>query len=300
MRGSSTSSLALLLALPSALAGLFDSPKPLLAFSHPRSFLGLKDEFTKRVDQVAFLPGFHPCGTLTIFALDDTSSPSSLDFTDFEIFPRTSNGTESSEHGDGEAEQKKKTLMDYFDEAKDSVLEEAALEGTVLSWSKGWRTTCGKGAVNKQVKVVKVSSKDILGKPGQTREQYLEQLDGRITPHLEQLDPAPHNNLVILTPISSATQFLLFDVATPSRPNSPPTSDRPTWKIEYPVRRKREHSWLLVILAKMIDFAILAAACVGSVAAGKWVWNKYQEKKGSIRLPFTREEDEAVLDLNAE
>jgi hypothetical protein len=50
----------------------------------------------------------------------------------------------------------------------------------------------------------------------------------------------------------------------------------------------------------MIDFAILAAACVGSVAAGKWVWNKYQEKKGSIRLPFTREEDEAVLDLNAE
>jgi hypothetical protein len=44
---------------------------------------------------------------------------------------------------------------------------------------------------------------------------------------------------------------------------------------------------------------ILLAAGVGLYSVGKWGWKKWQEKKGGIRLPFTRE-DEAVLDLDAE
>ncbi|GAA5895649.1 uncharacterized protein JCM6883_001575 [Sporobolomyces salmoneus] len=295
MRNFTASSISVLLGLPLVFAGLFDSPQPLLAFSHPKSFLGLKDEFTKRVDTVAFLPGIiHPCGTLTIIALDESDSPSkpTLEFTDFSLFPR-SNETSTDEGED--QEEPRKTLMDYYDEAADSVLEEKGLEGTVLAWAKGWRNTCGKGAINKQVKVVKVASKDLLGKPGMSRKEYLKQLDSRITLHFSNLEPPPHNNLIIVTPVSPSTQLLLFDVATPSKPLPPPQR-----KIEYPARRKHERSLFERILAKMIDFAILAAACIGLVSLGKWGWKRYEAKKGSIRLPFTRNEEEGVLDLDAE
>ncbi|GAA5970086.1 hypothetical protein JCM3765_006097 [Sporobolomyces pararoseus] len=293
----STSSLGLLLALPVALAGLFDSPKPLLAFSHPESFRGLKEEFNKQIDTVAFLPGFHPCGTLTILALDDYSDSTSqhlhsLNFDDFEILPR-SNRTTKEDEGEGEGKpERRKFTMDYFEEARDSVLESHGLEGTVLAWSKGWRNTCGRGAINKQVKVIKVSTKDLLGKPGISRQNYLEQLDARVTPHLENLEPSPHNNLVIVTPVSTSTQLLLFDVATPSKPLPPPE-----WKIEYPARRTRERGFFERILARIIDFLILSAAGFGLFSLGKCGWNKYQEKKGKIRLPFTRDDD---LDLEAE
>jgi hypothetical protein len=106
---------------------------------------------------------------LTIIALDEQRS---LEIGDFDLLPRRSNDT--TEDGEPEGE-KRKTLMEYFDEAEDSVWEDQALEGTVLAWARGWRNTCGKGAVNKQVKVVKVSSKDLF-KPGQSRKDYLEEL----------------------------------------------------------------------------------------------------------------------------
>lgn len=152
------------------------------AFSHPKSFLGLENEFTQRVDTVAFLPGLHACGTLTIVALDDIGPESpagpSLAFADFDAWPRSN---ETREAGDGAAPRK--TLMDLWDDAEDAVVESKALEGTVLAWSKGWRNTCGPGAVNKQVRVVAVGSKDLLGTNGMTREEYLRHLgQPRIVP----------------------------------------------------------------------------------------------------------------------
>ncbi|GAA5830076.1 hypothetical protein JCM3766R1_006758 [Sporobolomyces carnicolor] len=291
---SSTSSLALLCTVPRVFAGLFDAPKPLIAFSHPKSFLGLENEFTQRVDTVAFLPGLHACGTLTIVALDDIGPESpagpSLAFADFDAWPRSN---ETREAGDGAAPRK--TLMDLWDDAEDAVVESKALEGTVLAWSKGWRNTCGPGAVNKQVRVVAVGSKDLLGTNGMTREEYLRHLDARITLHLSRLEAPPHNNLVVVTPVSPATQRLMFDVTSPARPSHPPE-----WKVEYPVRRKRERGIVERILARLIDMAILAAAVIGIASLGKWAWSKYQDKKGRIQLPFTRGEEEAVLDLDAE
>jgi len=114
---------------------------------------------------VAFIPGFHPCGTLNIFALDERS----LEYSDFDLLPR-SNETIPKEEGQEVA----KTLRDYYEEAKDSVMEEAALEGTVLSWARGWRNTCGKGAVNKQVKIVKISADGM--KAGASRKDWVKAL----------------------------------------------------------------------------------------------------------------------------
>ena len=87
----------------------------------------------------------------------------------------------------------------------------------------------------------------------------------------------------------------MFDVTSPARPSHPPE-----WKFEYPLRRKRERGIVERILARLIDMAILAAAVVGIASLGKWAWSKYQDKKGRIQLPFTRGEEEAVLDLDAE
>ncbi|GAA5926973.1 uncharacterized protein JCM15063_000422 [Sporobolomyces koalae] len=296
--------------VPVGLAGLFDSPRPLIAFAYPKGLLGLDDGFSKRIDQVAFLPGFHACGTMTILALDaDADKPSSapsLDSTDFDLFPHTPHAT----NGSTSEPPVKKFVMDYLNEAPDSVLEGNALEGTVLSWARGWSKTCGRGAANKQVIVVRLSTRDVLDAGRDGRKEYVEALDARIVPYLEKLEPAPHNNLVIISPISSTTLRLLFDTATsPPGRGKDTTGGTPGWRIEFPDRsqRRARRSWLARIFARLIDGAILLAAVVGVFSAGRWALRKYRtgRDEGKIRLPFTTppasaNSEERELDLEAE
>lgn len=44
-------------------------------------------------------------------------------------------------------------------------------EGTILAWAKGWHTTCGKGAANKEVRVSRIALEG-----AQDRAQYAEQI----------------------------------------------------------------------------------------------------------------------------
>lgn len=106
---------------------------PLLGWSAPADFLGLDDGFSKPIGYVAFLPGFHACGTLQILSVEG------LEFADFDLMPS----------GEG-------SVMARYEEGKTTVTEDDAVEGTVAAWAKGWKATCGKGEANKEVRVAKV------------------------------------------------------------------------------------------------------------------------------------------------
>lgn len=106
---------------------------PLLGWSSAAEFLGLDDGFSKPIGHVAFLPGFHACGTLQILSVEG------LEFADFDLMPS----------GEG-------SVMARHEEGKTMVKEDDAVEGTVAAWAKGWKATCGKGEANKEVRVAKV------------------------------------------------------------------------------------------------------------------------------------------------
>ncbi|GAA6058984.1 hypothetical protein JCM10212_001694 [Sporobolomyces blumeae] len=315
---SSLSALALAV-LPVVRAGYWDTTAPLLAFSTPKSFLGLEGELSKPIGNIAFLPGLHPCGTLTCFVLDEGD----LEFSDFDLFHQRHNSTDAASDHDALSDgTTAKGLRDWFDAAADSTLERAAYEGTVVAWAKGWRATCGRGAVNKQVKVVKLKLEGV--DPNQGRQAFVDALDARITPYLDMLEPAPHNNLVMLTTMTSSTQRLLFDVATPpisSRPggNAPSDDARgPHGSPDSEVGPGRRHSrgrrgWLYRLVGHLIDLAIASVVLVGFAYAARFAQKKWSERKegGQIRLPFSspsgtnpnsrdRQEQEAFLDLDAE
>ena len=127
---------AVLSTLACALAAPFPSTRvPLLAFSSPSPFLGLDDDaFTRPVGTVAFIPGFHTCGTLVVLSVDH------LALDDLALLPRNDSTAAPS-------------LWDRYTAAPSRTLVGDAVEGTVLAWARGWRSTCGKGADNKEVRV---------------------------------------------------------------------------------------------------------------------------------------------------
>jgi hypothetical protein len=124
-----------LLALPSS--SFPTTTTPLLAFSHPKPFLGLDDGFSDpRIGHVAFIPGFHACGTLSIYSVEP-----GVDEGDWGLLPRGGNGTNGVE---GEAEKEKrdgeageKGLWERYEQSATKVIDTAAVEGVILAWAKG-------------------------------------------------------------------------------------------------------------------------------------------------------------------
>ncbi|GAA5890038.1 hypothetical protein JCM5296_004751 [Sporobolomyces johnsonii] len=304
----STSLLLAASSLPLALCGLYDTPAPLLGFASPKPFLGLDDGFSKAISTVAFIPGFHTCGTLLVLSVDG------LQRGDFDLLPRgggasgnqTAPDSEGEEAGEGdhrEAQEQSSGLMDRYLSAPTTVIEDDALEGTVLAWAKGWRRTCGRGEANKEVRIAKVVVDG--AEPG--REAWVRALDAHIVPYLEALPPAPHNSVVLLTTVSAATLRQLFDTASPppSSPSpNPPSSPNPNFPPDYPSKR-RHHGRIYAIVHSMVSLAVWGAILVGLAYGGRWGWRKWEQRKkeseeGAVRLPLTRDEEEGELDLDAE
>lgn len=77
-----------------------------------------------------FIPGFHSCGTLLVVSV---------------------NGITIAEL------QELSALKTEWDGVPSKVIESNALEGTVLSWAKGWRSSCGRGEAMKEVRVAKLN-----------------------------------------------------------------------------------------------------------------------------------------------
>ncbi|GJN94749.1 hypothetical protein Rhopal_007841-T1 [Rhodotorula paludigena] len=277
------------LALPYPLARV-----PLLAYSTPRPFLGLDDGFSDpAIGTVAFIPAFHACGTLLILSVDD------LAFDDFALLPRSGlEGGQANVTG----------AWDRYNAAPTNVMEPDAVEGHVLAWARGWRKTCGRGAENREVRVVKV---DVDGVSGEDRAEWAKSLDSHIQPFLAALPPAPHNSVIMLTSLSPSTLRTLFDLASPpptSPPlnNPPPTSGRdknlpPDWRSG---RSRPRRSLVGALVHALVTLVVWAAFLTGAVYAGKWAWAKGKEWKerraaeGGVRLPLVGDEDE--LDLGAE
>ncbi|BGP52239.1 hypothetical protein JCM10450v2_008210 [Rhodotorula kratochvilovae] len=226
------------LALPAVLAAPFPSARvPLLGYSAPKSFLGLDDGFSQSVGTVAFLPGFHACGTLLVLSVDG-----GLTFDDLALLPR----------GNG-------SLWERYDAAPTNVLEDDAVEGTVLAWARGWARTCGKGSANKEVRVASLA---VDGADRADAAAWAQSLDDHVQPHLASLPPAPHNSVILLTSLSPSSLRAAFDIATPPPSPAPGKgthsgADAPV--PGFPGRRRRERSRFARIVGGMLDLALLGA-----------------------------------------
>lgn len=128
----------LALAVPLAFAAPFPSARiPLLGYSSPEPFLGLEAaELAKPIGTVAFIPRFHPCGTLLVLSVDD------LSFDDLALLPHSASNA---------------SLWALYDSAPTNLLQDDAVEGTALAWMRGWRSTCGKGEHNREVRVASLT-----------------------------------------------------------------------------------------------------------------------------------------------
>lgn len=117
------------------------SSTPLLAYSYPKPFPGLESNFTQSAGtHVIFLPSFHPCGTLQIISVNG------LLLSDFNLLSTT---TDSGEKSGGK-------IKNYYNFAEDKVIEDDANEEGIIAWAKGWKSTCGKGEGNREVRFGKI------------------------------------------------------------------------------------------------------------------------------------------------
>ncbi|GAA5851837.1 hypothetical protein JCM8547_000073 [Rhodosporidiobolus lusitaniae] len=277
---------------------------PLLAYSSPKPFLGLDDEngFDGRIGHVAFLPGFHACGTLSVFSVEP-----GLTSEDWDLLERVGgNSTTEGEEGEGEQEM---GLWQRYESAPTRVRENEAVEGTILAWARGWRKTCGKGPENKEVRVTKVLVDG--ADPRLDRSAWVQSLDDHLRPLLSALPPAPHNNLVMITSLSPSTLLTLFDLASPppsSSPKSPSSTPAPNpnlpqkdengrWR-----RPRRSHGWMYRLIASIVSLAFHALLLAGLFFAGRKAYAYYLARKesrsGGVRLPLTAEgERELEFDL---
>lgn len=133
--------------LPILVASLVQlaAAEPLLAYSAPKAFLGLEqDTFKLNNGVIAFLPGFHACGTLQLISVDG------LQHGDFAFLP--SRNETAADLGD----QTGSGLKEAYEGAETKDLEQNAREGEVVAWAKGWARSCGKGAAMKEVRAAKV------------------------------------------------------------------------------------------------------------------------------------------------
>lgn len=113
---------------------------PLLGFSYPKPFLGLDDGFSNpAIGYVSFIPGFHACGTLSIFSIEP-----GVEEGDWGLLPRNSSsdgGNATVEAGgDGSAateEGGEMGLWERYDEAPTQLIDTAAVEGHILAWARG-------------------------------------------------------------------------------------------------------------------------------------------------------------------
>lgn len=99
-----------------------------------QAFLGLDDGFSEEIGHIEFLPGFHACGTLEILSVSGLDSTA-----DFDLLPAY----------DG-------SVAERWINAPTRVKESNSSEGTIVAWAKGWRSSCGKGDANKEVRISKV------------------------------------------------------------------------------------------------------------------------------------------------
>ncbi|BGP35898.1 hypothetical protein JCM10296v2_007750 [Rhodotorula toruloides] len=260
--------LALAAPFPSALV-------PLLGWSSPSPFLGLDDGFSKPIGTIAFLSGFHACGTLQILSVEG------LEFGDFDLMPR--------ENG---------SVLERYEEGKTHVMEEDAVEGTVAAWARGWRKTCGKGEANKEVRVAKLLVDGVA--EDAERSEWAKALDAHLLPYLASLPPPPHNSVTLLTSLSPSTLLSLFDLASPP-PSSPSPHNPPT----IPARRTHDHGLVYRLLAAFFSLALKALLLIALFVLGKRLWVHYQSWKaaredaegvGRVRLG----DDELDLDLGSE
>jgi hypothetical protein len=109
------------------------SPTLQPVYTRTQAFLGLDDGFSQEIGHIFFLPGFHACGTLDILSVAD------LAYSDLDLLPS---------HND--------SIAHKWLDAPTHVKESNSSEGTILAWAKGWRSSCGKGDANKEVRVSKV------------------------------------------------------------------------------------------------------------------------------------------------
>ncbi|GAA5845810.1 hypothetical protein JCM9279_002383 [Rhodotorula babjevae] len=230
---------------------------PLLGFSSPSPFLGLDDDaFAQPIGTVAFLPGFHACGTLLVLSVDR------LALDDLALLPRNSTAAPDS-------------LWERYAAAPSSTLVGDAVEGTVLAWARGWRTTCGKGPANKEVRVAHLT---VDGVDDDTdRAAWARALDDHARPHLDSLPPAPHNSVVLVTSLSPSSLRTAFDLASPppsspSSPSSPSAPGHPNWDTTRPRRERQQHGLVVRTLGHMVDLALAGAFLVACAYAARWLW----------------------------
>ncbi|GAA5897792.1 hypothetical protein JCM8208_000263 [Rhodotorula glutinis] len=282
---------------PLALAAPFPSARlPLLGFSSPSPFLGLDDQaFAQPIGTVAFLPGFHACGTLLVLSVDH------LTLDDLALLPRSPDDN-STAHD---------SLWDRYTAAPSNTLVADAVEGTVLAWARGWRETCGKGAANKEVRVAHLT---VDGVDDNDRAAWARALDDHARPHLDSLPPAPHNSVVLVTSLSHASLRTAFDLASsPSSPSPPSRSPGHVgWDTSRPRRERPAHGLVVRTLGHMVDLALAGAFLVACAYAARWAWVRSEgwrerRKAGAhgdgVRLPLDREgarELELELDSDEE
>ncbi|GAA5938991.1 hypothetical protein JCM3775_002644 [Rhodotorula graminis] len=299
MLSSTAALLATLAACTLALAAPFPSARiPLLGFSSPSPFLGLDDDaFAKPVGTVAFLSGFHTCGTLLVLSVDH------LALDDLALLPRADDDNSTSHH----------SLWDRYAAAPSNTLVPDAVEGTVLAWARGWRDTCGKGAANKEVRVAHLTVDGV--DDDDDRAAWARALDEHARPHLDALPPAPHNAVVLVTSLSPSSLRRAFDLA------SSPPSDGGSDTTPPPRRERRPaaaHGLVWRTLGHMVDLALAGAFLVGCAYAARWAWDRTEAWRAraraagavgagwggqSVRLPLDREaarELELELDSDEE
>ncbi|TNY20174.1 hypothetical protein DMC30DRAFT_268418 [Rhodotorula diobovata] len=284
----------LALAVPLAFAAPFPSARiPLLGYSSPEPFLGLEAaELAKPIGTVAFIPRFHPCGTLLVLSVDD------LSFDDLALLPHSASNA---------------SLWALYDSAPTNLLQDDAVEGTALAWMRGWRSTCGKGEHNREVRVASLT---VDGADRSDKAAWARSLDEHAQPHLASLPPAPHNAVVLLTSLSPSSLRTAFDLATPPPRGgapAPPGGGPP--RQDLPPRRRRPHGLVLRTLGHMVDLALAGAFLVALSCAARWAWRVSEARRragwglsaggagGGVSLPLDREgarELEMELDSDEE
>ncbi|BGP58590.1 hypothetical protein JCM8202_002351 [Rhodotorula sphaerocarpa] len=247
------------LAVGTAAASSFPQARvPSLAFSSPKEFLGLDDGFSQEIGTIFFLPGFHACGTLQILSLDPGFNSPALAESDFDLLPRYND-----------------SLYARWLTAPTRMSEGNSSEGTILAWAKGWHTTCGKGAANKEVRVSRIALEG-----AQDRAQYAEQIDAQVQPYLAALPAAPHNSVTILTSLSESTLRTLLNSVTPSPGHSGSSGGGgPTRPPLHRERPKHHHNFFARILGRMFDLALLGSLVLALAYAGQWAWRRWQARR---------------------
>ncbi|GAA6035413.1 hypothetical protein JCM8097_000243 [Rhodosporidiobolus ruineniae] len=244
---------------------------PLLGFSTPKSFLGLEaDEMEKQVGTVHFLPGFHACGTLSIFSVEPA-----LEAADWELLAGYGEAT-LAEEGDGQ-----EGLWARYSAAPTHFTTDKAVEGTIEAWATGWRNSCGKGAANKEVRVSKVLVDG--ADAAWDRQAWVEQLDEHLKPLLADLptDPAGHNNVILITSLSPSVLLRLFDLASPP-PSTPSPPSTPNPNLPPSTRPRRPHGPMYRLVRLVFSTLFHALLLIAAFLAFKRVKAWYLTRREQI------------------